>query len=50
MCDYFGITPAEFFEENETEIIKQKELRNETKNLSSADLDLLLQIAKRLNK
>jgi transcriptional regulator with XRE-family HTH domain len=50
MCDYFGITPAEFFDENETEILKQKELRNESKNLSSTDLDLLIQIAKRLNK
>lgn len=49
MCDYFGITPSEFFDENETEIIKQKELKNETANLSNDDMNLLIQIAKRLS-
>lgn len=50
MCDYFGITPAEFFDENGTEIIKQKELRNETETLSVDDLNLLIEIAKRLKQ
>lgn len=50
ICDYFGITPAEFFNAEEDEIIKQKELLDETKNLTSEDLDLLIQFAKRLNK
>ena len=49
MCDYFGITPSEFFDENETEIIKQKELKNETANLSNDDMNLLIQISKRLS-
>jgi len=50
ICDYFGVTPAEFFSTEENEIIKQKELNNETKNLTANDLDLLIQFAKRLNK
>ena len=50
ICDYFGVTPAEFFSTEENEIIKQKELNNETKNLTADDLDLLIQFAKRLNK
>ena len=50
ICDYFGITPSEFFSTEEDEIIKQKELHNETKNLTADDLDLLIQFAKRLSK
>ena len=50
ICDYFGVAPAEFFSTEENEIIKQKELNNETKNLTANDLDLLIQFAKRLNK
>ena len=50
ICDYFGITPAEFFSADENEILKQKELMNETNNMKKEDLDLLIQIAKRLNE
>ncbi|MDE5605131.1 MAG: transcriptional regulator, partial [Eubacterium sp.] len=50
ICDNFGVTPAEFFSTDETEIIKQKELLNQTKNLKAEDLDLLIQFAKRLDK
>lgn len=31
ICDYFGITPAEFFDEEKGEAIKQKELCEEIK-------------------
>lgn len=50
ICDYFGVTPAEFFNTEEDEILKQKELNRETNNLTADDLDLLIQIAKRLKK
>lgn len=50
ICDYFGVTPAEFFSTEEDEILKQKELNRETNNLAADDLDLLIQIAKRLKK
>lgn len=50
ICEYFGITPTEFFSTDENEIIKQKELIKETNNLTADDLDLLIQFAKRLSK
>lgn len=50
ICDYFGITPAEFFNMENAEIIKQKELNKETQKLTAEDIDLLISIAKRLNK
>lgn len=50
ICDYFGITPAEFFNTEENEIIKQHELYSESKNLKAEDIELLIQLAKRLNK
>lgn len=50
ICDYFGVTPAEFFSEEDNEIIKQKELSNEARNLAREDIDLLIQFAKRLQK
>ena len=50
ICDYFGISPAEFFSTEDDEILKQKELRNEAKDLAGEDLELLIQLAKRLRK
>lgn len=50
ICDYFGITPAEFFNVENVEIIKQKELNKETQKLTAEDIDLLISIAKRLSK
>lgn len=50
ICDYFGITPAEFFNMEDAEIIMQKELNKETQKLTAEDIDLLISIAKRLNK
>lgn len=49
ICDYFGITPLEFFDTNENEIIMLKELNHEVSDLNKDDIALLIQIAKRLN-
>lgn len=50
ICEYFGITPLEFFDTNENEIILLKKLDNEVSKMSNDDVNLLLQIAKRLNQ
>lgn len=50
ICEYFGITPADFFNTDSREILMQQELDNETKNMSKDDLNLLIKLAKRLNK
>ena len=49
ICDYFGITPLEFFDTHQNEIILIKELESETKKLKKDDISLLIQLAKRLN-
>lgn len=49
ICDYFGITPFEFFDTNENEIILPKELNEEMYKMNKDDINLLTQIAKRLN-
>lgn len=50
ICDYFSISPADFFDINSHEILKIQELNSETKNLTGEDLDLLILLAKRLNR
>lgn len=50
ICDYFGITPIEFFESESNELLILKELNNASSNLSKNDLELLIQLAKRLNQ
>lgn len=49
ICDYFNITPAEFFDTESNETLLIQELNSETKNLSKDDLNMLIQFAKRLN-
>lgn len=49
ICDYFGITPLEFFDTNENEIILLKELNKEINKMNKDDINLLTQMAKRLN-
>lgn len=49
ICDYFGITPLEFFDTNENEIILLKELNEEINKMNKDDINLLTQMAKRLN-
>lgn len=50
MCDYFDITPLEFFDTNENEIIMLKELNHEVSDLNKDDIALLIQIARRLKQ
>lgn len=50
ICDYLGITPLEFFDTNENEIIMLKELDKEVSKMNKDDISLLIQIAKRLNQ
>lgn len=50
ICDYFSISPADFFDINSNETLKIQELNSETKNLTGEDLDLLILLAKRLNR
>lgn len=48
ICEYFGITPADFFNTDSREILMQQELDNETKNMSKDDLNLLIKLAKKV--
>lgn len=50
ICDYFGITPIEFFSIDGNEILLAKELHNEAIKLKKDDLDVLIKLAKRLNE
>lgn len=50
ICEYFGITPGEFFNTEDKDTLLLKELINETQNMSKEDLNLLIEFAKRLNK
>ena len=50
ICEYFNITPSEFFNEKGTELIAPNELQTEAKQLNKNDIKLLTDIAKRLNK
>ena len=50
ICDYFGITPSEFFDESIHEPDLLHELTNNTKFFSEEDLQLIIEIAKRLKK
>ncbi len=50
ICEYFNITPSEFFNEKGTELIALNELQTEAKQLNNDDIKLLTYIAKRLNK
>lgn len=50
ICDYFEITPHEFFNESDKNILITKEFLNTVIELSHDDLLLLIQIANRLKK
>lgn len=50
ICDYFGITPVEFFNVKSSDGILIKSLQTEVSKLNNEDLNLLINIAKRLNK
>ena len=46
ICDYFGISPMEFFDIESDDPIKNEELLEATKNLKSEQLEHLIAIAK----
>jgi transcriptional regulator with XRE-family HTH domain len=46
ICDYFGISPMEFFDIDSNNPTKNKELLEATKNLSNDKLEHLIAIAK----
>lgn len=48
ICDYFGITPKEFFDVELTNPSKSQELIKLSKNLSGDQLDLVMDIIKNL--
>lgn len=48
MCEYLGVTPAEFFDEKIPAPISLKELNEAASGLSEKDIDLLVAMAKRL--
>lgn len=50
MCEYLGVTPKEFFDENITEPILVRQLCNLVSNLPDKDLLTLINIADRLNE
>ena len=48
MCEYFGITPAEFFDESIPAPLQLKELDALAGQLPAEDIDALIAVAKRL--
>ncbi len=50
ICEYFNISPSDFFNEEKTDAVSVQELNDEVKTLSRDDIDLLILTAKRLNK
>lgn len=50
ICEYLGVTPAEFFSEEIAEPTLAHELYELTKTMSADDISLLIATAKRLKK
>ena len=49
ICEYLGVTPKEFFDEDIKEPQLVSNLYELTKNMSEKDLEVLISTAKRLN-
>lgn len=50
MCEYLGVTPKDFFDEDSAEPILVRQLYNSVKGMSDKDLLALINIAERLNE
>ena len=50
ICDFFGITPQEFFETNSINPSKSRELAEASKGLSNEQIDILIRLANDLQK
>ena len=48
ICEYLGITPKEFFDVNNSEVLKLHQLFISAKELPNEDLDALIYLANRL--
>lgn len=46
ICEYFGLTPEEFFNQNSTSPAKTRELMNELEKLTPSQTEHILQIVK----
>ena len=49
ICEYLGVTPKEFFDEDIEEPQLVQRLYNLTRNMSEADLNILISTAQRLS-
>ena len=49
ICEYLGVTPREFFDEDIKEPQLVQKLYELTRNMSQEDLDVLISTAERLN-
>ena len=49
ICEYFGVTPREFFDENIKEPQLVQKLYELTRNMSDKDIEVLINTAERLN-
>ncbi len=49
ICEYLGVTPREFFDEDIKEPQLVQKLYDLTRNMSQEDLDVLISTAERLN-
>ncbi len=50
ICEYLGVTPKEFFDEDMEEPQLVQKLYNLTRNMSETDLNILIGTAERLNR
>lgn len=50
ICEYLGVTPAEFFDTESTDPIKSRELQDAIRGLTREQMDALISIAKGLKK
>ena len=50
ICDYLGVTPKEFFDDDNGNAFKFHQLYLIVKELTNEDLDMLISIAERLKK
>ena len=50
ICDYLGVTPQEFFDLGTSDPVKCNKLYMEARSLSSAQLDMVLDLIKALKK
>ena len=50
ICEYFGITPSDFFDNEHNDPILLSEIRKEIRTLDDDDLLIILTVVKRLKK